>query len=517
MEILLYGLFGTVLGFVFGFLTHKSKQSKKIENAQRFAEKIIENSKREGEAIKREKIFRAKEKFLELKSEHDLDLLNKEKKINNACKRIKNKEDSLKNEFKRNKRLNQKLQDQIKALDLKDEVLMEKERELEKIKQKQVLSLEKVSGLSVDNAKKELLEALKIDVKGEAMAFIQNTIEESKLTAQTEAKNIVINTIQRIGVEEAIENCVSTFNLENDEIKGKIIGREGRNIRAFEAVTGVELIVDDTPETVILSCFDPLRREIAKLSLQKLVSDGRIHPARIENIVQKTNKEIGEEIIQVGRQTIIELGIKSIHPELVRIIGKMKFRSSYGQNLLRHSKEVAKLCSVMATNMGLNTKTAKRAGLLHDIGKVAKEEHEKTHALLGMEWAKKYGEKADVQNAIGAHHDEIEMTSLISPIVQVCDAISGARPGSRRQASESYIKRLKDLEKVALSFKGVRSAYAIQAGRELRVIVDSEQMNDDRTAELSYDLSKKIQTEMSYPGHIKVTAIRETRVVNVAR
>ena len=348
---------------------------------------------------------------------------------------------------------------------------------------------------------------------------MQTTMEEAKLTAQQEAKKIIINTIQRIGTEEAVENCVSVFNLESDDVKGRIIGREGRNIRALEAATGVEIVVDDTPEAIILSCFDSVRREVARLSLHKLVTDGRIHPARIEEIVKKTEKQIEQEIVEIGKRTVIDLGINGLHPELIRAVGRMKYRSSYGQNLLQHSREVAKLCGVMAAELGLNVKMAKRAGLLHDIGKVpnSEAEMETPHAILGMQWAEKYGEKPDVCNAIGAHHDEIEMKNLIAPIVQVCDAISGARPGARRQVLDSYIQRLKDLEDIAFGFGGVQKAYAIQAGRELRVIVESEKVTDDKAAELSFEISQKIQTDMTYPGQVKVTVIRETRAVNVAK
>ena len=377
--------------------------------------------------------------------------------------------------------------------------------------------METISNLSAEEAKEALIDSLKEKAKAEAMGFVQNSLEEAKLTVQQEAQKIIINTIQRIGTEEAIENCVSVFNLESDDVKGRIIGREGRNIRALEAETGVEVIVDDTPEVIILSCFDPVRREIARLALHRLVSDGRIHPARIEEVVKKTQKQINNEIIEVGKRTIIDLGIHGLHPELVKVVGRMKYRSSYGQNLLQHSREVAKLCGVMASELGLNAKLAKRAGLLHDIGKVPEEETETPHALLGMEWAEKYGEKAEVCNAIGAHHDEIEMTSLLSPIIQVCDAISGARPGARRQVLESYVQRLKDLENIAYNFEGVTKAYAIQAGRELRVFVESEKVSDDHASKLSFEISQKIQTDMTYPGQVKVTVIRETRSVNVAR
>jgi ribonuclease Y len=380
-----------------------------------------------------------------------------------------------------------------------------------------VTALEEMASLSAEEAKAELVLSLKEEAKTEAMALTQRLVEEAKLSATQEAKKIVINTIQRIGTEEAIENCVSVFNLDSDEVKGRIIGREGRNIRALEAATGVEIIVDDTPEAIILSCFDSVRREVARLSLHRLVSDGRIHPARIEEVVKKTTRQIENEIAEVGKRTVIDLGIHGLHPELVKAVGRMKYRSSYGQNLLQHSREVAKLCGIMAAEVGLSSKLAKRAGLLHDIGKVPEAETETPHAILGMQWAEKYGEKEDVCNAIGAHHDEIEMKSLLAPIVQVCDAISGARPGARRQVLDSYMKRLKEMEDIAYSFKGVTNAYAIQAGRELRVMVESEKVNDDQAAQLSFELSQKIQTDMTYPGQVKVTVIRETRVVNVAK
>ena len=389
--------------------------------------------------------------------------------------------------------------------------------EIDKMHRRQIEQLEVISSLSADDAKAQLIESIKDEAKTDAMAYIQNSLEEAKLTAQQEAKKVIINTIQRIGTEEAIENCVSVFNLESDDVKGRIIGREGRNIRAIEAATGVEIIVDDTPDAIILSCFDSVRREIARLSLHKLVTDGRIHPARIEEIVKKTKKQIEEEIKEVGKRTVIDLGIHGLHPELIKAVGRMKFRSSYGQNLLQHSREVAKLCGVMASELGLNPKLAKRAGLLHDIGKVPETETELPHALLGMQLAERHGEKPDVCNAIGAHHDEIEMNTLLSPIIQVCDAISGARPGARRQVLDSYIQRLKDLEEVAFGFKGVNKAYAIQAGRELRVMVESEKVSDEKASELSFNISQKIQTEMTYPGQVKVTVIRETRAVNIAK
>ena len=427
------------------------------------------------------------------------------------------KDKTLNKEVQRNKDLNKSFEQKTLNLDQRIQKLDRKSQTLDEAEKTYQLKLEEVSGLTTEDAKKELITSLQDKAKTEAMSFIQNSIEEAKLSAEQEAKKIIIGTIQRIGTEEAVENCVSVFNLESDDVKGRIIGREGRNIRAIEAATGVEIIVDDTPEAIILSCFDPVRREIARLSLHRLVTDGRIHPARIEEVVTKTSKQIENEIAEVGKRTVIDLGIHGLNPALIKIIGRMKYRSSYGQNLLQHSREVANLCGIMAAEMGLNSKVAKRAGLLHDIGKVPEEESELPHAILGMQWAEKYGEKPDVCNAIGAHHDEIEMTSMISPIVQVCDAISGARPGARRQIAESYIKRLKDLETIALDFSGVSKAYAIQAGRELRVIVESEKVTDNNAAELSFQISQKIQTDMTYPGQVKVTVIRETRAVNVAK
>ena len=417
----------------------------------------------------------------------------------------------------RNKNLSQSLQQKNDLLQKRLDKLDVRQNELDATHKIHLEKLENISGISSDDAKQELVNSLKNKVKSEAMAYTQQSLEEAKLTVQQEAKKIIINTIQRIGTEEAIENCVSVFNLDSDDVKGRIIGREGRNIRAIEAATGVEIIVDDTPEAIILSCFDPIRREIARLSLHRLVTDGRIHPARIEEVVNKIKKQIQNEITEVGKQTVIDLGIHGLNPELIKIVGRMKYRSSYGQNLLQHSREVAKLCGVMASELGINPKLAKRAGLLHDIGKVPEEETETPHAILGMEWAEKNGEKKEVCNAIGAHHDEIEMTSLLSPIIQVCDAISGARPGARRQVLDSYVQRLKDLENIAYDFNGVNKAYAIQAGRELRVIVESEKVSDDKSAELSFQISQKIQTDMTYPGQVKVTVIRETRAVNVAK
>ena len=505
------------IGFAIAKVLEKKNASKIILNAQNEAESLLKNAKVEGENIKKDKIFQAKEKFLELKAEHEKTIAAKDKKMAEAEKRIRDKESQVSNELAQNKRLKDELEKKTEEADFRLQTLDKKQEEIERLHKSQVQQLEVISGLSAEEAKKQLTDSLRSEAQADAMAYIQNTIEEAKLTAHQEARKIIINTIQRIGTEEAIDNCVSVFNLESDEVKGRIIGREGRNIRALEAATGVEIIVDDTPEAIILSCFDSVRREIARLSLHKLVTDGRIHPARIEEVVEKTTKQIEEEIVEIGKRTVIDLGIHGLHPELVKCVGRMKYRSSYGQNLLQHSREVAKLCGVMAAELGLNPKLAKRAGLLHDIGKVPQVETETPHALLGMEWAEKYGEKPEVCNAIGAHHDEIEMTSLLSPIVQVCDAISGARPGARRQVLDSYIQRLKDLEDAAFTFQGVKKAYAIQAGRELRVIVESEKVTDDKAAELSFNLSQKIQTDMTYPGQVKVTVIRETRAVNIAK
>lgn len=510
---------GLAVGFLIAKLLEKGRATKTVESAKKEASAILKDAKAEGENIKKEKIYQAKEKFLELKAEHEKVIINKDKKISEAEKRTRDKESQVSSELARNKKLNERLESQLKDLEKRKDFYERKQGELEKLHKSQIEQLEVISGLSADEAKGQLMESLKESAKADAMTFLQDSLEEAKMTAQQEAKKIIVNTIQRIGTEEAVENCVSVFNLESDDVKGRIIGREGRNIRALEAATGVEIIVDDTPEAIILSCFDSVRREVARLSLHKLVTDGRIHPARIEEVVRKTEKQIEQEILDVGKRTVIDLGIHGLNPELIRMVGRMKYRSSYGQNLLQHSREVAKLCGVMAAELGLNPKLAKRAGLLHDIGKVpnSETELETPHAILGMQWAEKYGEKPEVCNAIGAHHDEVEMTTLISPIVQVCDAISGARPGARRQVLDSYIQRLKDLEEIAFGFGGVQKAYAIQAGRELRVIVESEKVSDEKAAQLSFEISQKIQTDMTYPGQVKVTVIRETRAVHVAK
>ena len=521
MSIVGSAIIGIFIGGILVWYSLKKRQEKYafkvVKDAQEESQNILKQAKVEAENIKKEKIYQAKEKFLELKAEHEKLILAKEKKISETEKRIKDKESQVSNELAQNKKLNEELTQKNQECEYRLSLVDKKQEEVDRLHKSQVKQLEVISGLTAEEAKTQLIDSLKSEAKTDAMAYIQTTIEEAKLTARQEARKIIINTIQRIGTEEAIDNCVSVFNLESDDIKGRIIGREGRNIRALEAATGVEIIVDDTPEAIILSCFDSVRREIARLSLHKLVTDGRIHPARIEEVVEKTTKQVEDEIAEIGKRTIIDLGIHGLHPELIKAVGRMKYRSSYGQNLLQHSREVARLCGLMAAELGLNVKLAKRAGLLHDIGKVPETDTETPHALLGMEWAQKYGEKPEVCNAIGAHHDEIEMTSLLSPIVQVCDAISGARPGARRQVLDSYIQRLKELEDTAFSFQGVKKAYAIQAGRELRVIVESEKVSDEKAAELSFNLSQKIQTDMTYPGQVKVTVIRETRAVNIAK
>jgi ribonuclease Y len=478
---------------------------------------IIKEAEAEAEVSRKDKILQAKEKFLQLKSEHEKVINEKNQRILVAENKLRQREGSLSQKTEEIARKTKEIDAIRDNLDHQMEILERKKEELDKSHKQQVEQLETISQLSAEEAKNQLIESLKDEAKAEAMSSISEIVDEAKLTANREAKNIVVKTIQRVATETAIENSVTVFNIDNDEIKGRIIGREGRNIRALEAATGIEIIVDDTPEAIILSGFDPVRREIARLALHQLVTDGRIHPARIEEIVNKTQKQIEEEIAEVGKRTVIDLGIHGIHPELIRLLGKMKYRSSYGQNLLQHSREVANLCAIMASELDLNAKLAKRAGLLHDIGKVSDDEPELPHAVLGMKLAEKYKEKAEVCNAIGSHHDEVEMNTLLAPIVQVCDAISGARPGARREIVESYIKRLKELEALALSYPGVSKTYAIQAGRELRVIVGSEKVTDKEAESLSYDIAKKIQDEMTYPGQVKITVIRETRAVSYAK
>ncbi|MDB2355260.1 ribonuclease Y [Flavobacteriaceae bacterium] len=516
---IIFCLCGILIGFIIAKIFEKSNAAKIIEDAKKEASSILKSADKEGESLKKDKILQAKEKFIELKSEHEKVIYAREDKIKSLERSVTDKESNASKLLKIQSELNSDLELKSKNFDKKINNLDKKRIELDKERENQIKQLEVISGLSKQDAKDQLLNSIKEEAKSDAMKFIQNRMEEAKMTVEQDAKKIIINTIQRIGTEESIDNCVSVFNIESDDVKGRIIGREGRNIRALESATGVEIIVDDTPEAIILSCFDSIRREIARLSLHKLVTDGRIHPARIEEIVKKTEKQIDQEIIEIGKRTVIDLGIHGLHPELIKVVGRMKYRSSYGQNLLQHSREVSKLCGIMAAELGIDAKLAKRAGLLHDIGKVPSSEKdaETPHAILGMQWAEKYGEKDEVCNAIGAHHDEIEMKFLLSPVVQVCDAISGARPGARRQVLDSYIERLKNLEEIALDFEGVQKAYAIQAGRELRVIVESEKVNDDIASKLSFDISQKIQTDMTYPGQVKVTVIRETRAVNIAK
>ncbi|MCC8036182.1 MAG: ribonuclease Y [Rikenellaceae bacterium] len=480
-------------------------------------EAALKEAEAEGEMIKKEKILQAKEKFIQLKSEHDRSVNERNSKLNQREQGIKQIENNLRQQESELERRNREAQKVKEQMDNHIAALERKKEELDRSFREQNARLEQISGMSSEDAKNILIENMKEEAKSDAANYVSEVIEEAKMTANKEAKKIVVQTIQRVATETAIENSVTVFNIESDEVKGRIIGREGRNIRALEAATGIEIIVDDTPEAIILSGFDPVRREIARLALHQLVTDGRIHPARIEEVVAKVQKQIEEEIIEAGKRTTIDLGIHGLHPELIRLVGKMKYRSSYGQNLLQHSRETANLCGVMAAELGLNPKTARRAGLLHDIGKVPDDEPELPHAIIGMKLAEKYKEKPEVCNAIGSHHDEMEMTSLIAPIVQVCDAISGARPGARREVVESYIKRLKEMEDIAMVYDGVMKTYAIQAGRELRVIVGSEKLSDHQADQLSHDIAKKIQDEMTYPGQVKITVIRETRSVSYAK
>lgn len=481
------------------------------------ANDLISEAKQKAEMIKKDKQLEAKEHFLRLKEEHEKEINAKNQNAQQIENRLKQKEQSLNQKLESQNKKEKELDSIKESLSDQLELVSKKKEDLDKFHLQQVKQLEKIAGISADEAKAQLVSTLTAEASSEASARVKDIVDEAKLTATKEARRVVIQTIQRTAAELAIENSVSVFNIESDEVKGRIIGREGRNIRALEAATGIEIIVDDTPEAIILSGFDPIRREIARLSLHRLVTDGRIHPARIEEVVSKTKKQLEEEVIEIGERTCIDLGVHGLHPELVRMVGRMRYRSSYGQNLLQHSREVANLCATMAAELGLNVKLAKRAGLLHDIGKVPDEDAETPHALLGMKLAEKYKEHPEVVNAIGAHHDEIEMTSMLSPIIQACDAISGSRPGARREDVENYMKRLKDLENLALSYDGVSKAFAIQAGRELRVMVESEKVSDDKAEMLSFDISQRIMKEMIYPGQIKVTVIRERRAVNFAK
>ena len=517
LQIVLYVLLGLAAGVVIGrFLLRKLLRNQEI-GAQNKAKKILKDAETNAEILKKDKLLEAKEKFLQMKADHEQEINSKNNTINQRENSVKQKEQSINQKIDNLNKKEQEL-DVVKAnLEKQIEVSRAKQEEVEGLKNQHIQQMEAIAGLSAEDARNQLIDSLREEARTQAMIQIKDIVDEAKLTASKEAKKVVIQTIQRTATESAIENTVSIFNIENDEIKGRVIGREGRNIRALEAATGIEIIVDDTPEAIILSGFDPVRREIARLALHRLVTDGRIHPARIEEVVAKTKKQIEDEIVEIGERTVIDLGIHGLHPELIRMVGRMRYRSSYGQNLLQHSREVANFCATMAAELGLNVKMAKRAGLLHDIGKVPDDNPELPHAILGMQLAEKYKEHPEVCNAIGAHHDEVEMTSMISPIIQACDAISGARPGARREVVESYIRRLKELESLALSYPGVEKTFAIQAGRELRVVVESERISDAAAEILAADISNRIQTEMTYPGQIKVTVIRETRSVSYAK
>lgn len=506
-----------LIGIIAGKFIFNKNTQKLIDDAQQQAERIVKEAEIQAETTKEKKKLEAKEYYLQQKTEHEKNVMQRNQKLTDGENRLKQKEKDLNDKTQQAQKQIQEYDQKKVNLDRQLEVVSKKQEELNKQHEEHIRRLEKVSNLKAEDAKAELIEAMKNEAKTAAMAHVQEIMEEAKVKANKEAKKIIIQTIQRTAAEQAIENAITVFNLESDDIKGQIIGREGRNIRALEAATGVDLVVDDTPEAIILSSFDPLRREIARLSLQRLVQDGRMHPARIEEVVEKTKKQIEEQVMEIGERTVIELGVHGLHKELVRMVGRMRFRSSYGQNLLMHSRETANLCAIMAAELGLNSKLAKRAGLLHDIGKVPDEETELSHALLGAKLAEKYGEHPSVVNAIGAHHDEMEMKFVISPIIQACDAISGARPGARREIMASYLERIKDLETLALSYNGVEKAYAIQAGRELRVIVEAEKVSDAESEKLSFEMADKIQKEMQYPGQIKVTVIREKRAVNIAR
>lgn len=511
------GIVALLIGFLIARILLKNGIQDHEQIAKANAEKVLKDAESQAELLKKNKLLEAKEKFLQLKAEHEQEIQQKNTLASQRENSLKQKEQSLGQKIENTTRKEQELDTTRQNLNRQIEILEKKKAEVDQLHTQQVTQLEKIAGLSAEDAKAQMVEALKDEARTNAMSMIKDIVEDAKMTAAKEAKKIVIQTIQRSATEAAIENTVSVFNIESDEVKGRIIGREGRNIRALEAATGIEIIVDDTPEAIILSGFDPVRRELARLSLHRLVTDGRIHPARIEEVVAKTKKQLEEEIIETGERTVIDLGIHGLHPELIRMVGRMKYRSSYGQNLLQHSREVANFCAIMATELGLNVKMARRAGLLHDIGKVSEDNPEVPHAILGMQLAEKYKEHPEVCNAIGAHHDEIEMTSILSPIIQACDAISGARPGARREVVESYIKRLKEMEDLALSYPGVEKTFAIQAGRELRVIVESEKITDQQAEALSFDIAERIQTEMTYPGQVKVTVIRETRAVTFAK
>jgi ribonucrease Y len=515
--ILITAIVALGVGVYIGRVMLQKVYKQQEEAARQNAKTIIREAEINAESIKKDRMLEAKEKFLKLKSEFEEESNKKKNIIIQNENKVKQREQHVAKQMEQTKRREAELDKEKEALDHQLELLKKRKEDVEQQHSEVVAQLEKIAGLTAAEAREQMVEALKSEATSHASSYVKDIVAQAKLTATKEAKKIVVETIQRTAAEHAIENCVSVFNIESDDIKGKIIGREGRNIRALEAATGVEIIVDDTPEAIIISGFDPVRREIARLSLHRLVADGRIHPARIEEVVSKTRKNIEEEIVEIGERTAIDLGIHGLHPELIKMVGRMRFRSSYGQNLLQHSREVANLCATMAAELGLNVKHAKRAGLLHDIGKVTPDEPELPHAIIGMELAKKYKEHPDICNAIGAHHDEIEMTAMISPLIQACDAISGSRPGARREIMESYIKRLKDLEAAAVSFDGVNQCYAIQAGRELRIMVDADNVTDEKAAQLSFDISQKIEKEMQYPGQIKITVIREMRAISYAK
>ncbi len=513
MDIIVFILVGLLIGLTLGYLAFVVMRKQQLEKER---SSIIEEAKLQGENLKKDRILEAKEKCMQLRSEYEKETNRRSQEMNNAENRLKQKEQSLDDKLRAAKTKEEETQKTKERLDAQIENYKTKEREITQLRDQQLEQLQKVAGLSADDAKAQMLETIRAKSHTEGLSLAKNIVEEAKLSATREAKRIVLQTIQRTAAETAIDNTVTSFPLENDDVKGRIIGREGRNIKAFEAATGVEILIDDTPETIVLSCYDPIRREIARVSLERLIRDGRIHPARIEEVVEKTRKQIEEEVVEWGERTVVDLGITGLHPELIRYVGRMRFRSSYGQNLLKHSREVARLCATMAAEMGLNVKLAKRAGLLHDIGKCPDNDEETPHALLGMKLCEKFGEHPEVINAVGAHHDEIEMTSLISPIVQACDAISGSRPGARR-GDDQYVERIKEMETMALSYPGVEKAYAIQAGRELRIIMGAEKTNDEQADVLAFELSNRIMTEMRYPGQVKITVIREKRSVGVAK
>jgi ribonuclease Y len=513
MQIVIFSLLSVVIGLALGFFVFVLMRKRQLEDEKK---SIIEEAKHQGENIKKDRILEAKEKFLSLKSEHEKDVNRRTQELATSENRIKQKEQSWDQKIRDVKQKEDELTKSRQAFEAQVEGLKAKQKEVEAMREQQLQQLEKIAGLSAGDAKEQMLENIRIKSHNEGLAIAKNIVEEAKLSATRDAKRIVLQTIQRTAAETAIDNTVTSFPLENDDVKGRIIGREGRNIKAFEAATGVEILIDDTPETIVLSCYDPIRREIARVSLERLIKDGRIHPARIEEVVEKTKKQIEEEVVEWGERTVVDLGITGLHPELIRYVGRMRFRSSFGQNLLKHSREVARLCATMAAEMGLNVKLAKRAGLLHDIGKVPDTDEETPHALLGMKICEKYGEHPEVINAVGAHHDEIEMTSLLSPVIQACDAISGSRPGARR-GDEHYVQRIKEMETMALGYPGVEKAFAIQAGRELRIIMGAEKTTDDQADLLAFELSNRIMTEMRYPGQVKITVIREKRSVGVAK